>query len=96
MWPTPTNGAAVNFFLKVLGTAVSIGAGLLASKIVDVVWKKTTGKDSPKSDVDMENSLRSTLVFAVVSGTVSAVIRVLSQRGTQHAITRFGKTRDLV
>jgi hypothetical protein len=79
-----------------LGTAVSIGSGLLASKIIDVVWKKTTGKDSPKSDDDMENSLRSALVFAVVSGAVSAIIRVLSQRGTQHAITRFSKTRDVV
>jgi hypothetical protein len=86
----------VNFFLKVLGTAVSIGAGLLASKIVDVVWKKTTGKDSPKRDDDMENSLRSTLVFAVVSGAVSAIIRVLSQRGTQHAIARYSKTRGIV
>jgi hypothetical protein len=79
-----------------LGTAVSIGAGLLASKIVDVVWKKTTGKDSPKRDDDMENSLRSTLVFAVVSGAVSAIIRVLSQRGTQHAIARYSKTRGIV
>ena len=86
----------MNFFLKILGTAVSIGSGLLASKIIDVVWKKTTGKDSPKGDDDMENSLRSALVFAVVSGAVSASIRVLSQRGTQHAISRFGKTRDLV
>lgn len=86
----------MNFFLKVLGTAVSIGAGLLASKMIDVVWKKTTGKDSPKRDDDMENSLRSTLVFAVVSGAVSAVIRVLSQRGTQHALARYSKTRDLV
>jgi hypothetical protein len=79
-----------------MGTAVSIGSGLLASKIIDFVWKKATGKDSPKQDDDLENSLRSTLVFALVSGAVSTVIRVLSQRGTQHAIARFTKTRDMV
>jgi hypothetical protein len=86
----------VNVFLKILGTGVSIGSGLLASKIIDMVWKKTTGKDSPKRDDDMENTLRSTLAFALVSGAVSTVIRVLSQRGTQHAIARFTKTRDIV
>ncbi|MCG2623211.1 DUF4235 domain-containing protein [Arthrobacter sp. I2-34] len=86
----------MNFVLKALGTGVSIGAGLLASKLLDVVWKRATGKDSPKKDDDMENSLRSVLVFAVVSGAVSAIIRVLSQRGTQHAIARFSKTRDIV
>ncbi|NKX55236.1 DUF4235 domain-containing protein [Arthrobacter mobilis] len=83
-------------FFKVMGTLVSIGTGLLASKVIDVVWKKATGKDSPKRDDDMENSLRATLAFALVSGAVSTVIRVLSQRGTQRAIARFTKTRDLV
>ena len=86
----------MNFVLKALGTGVSIGAGLLASSSSTWCGKQTTGKDSPKNDDDMENSLRSVLVFAVVSGAVSAIIRVLSQRGTQHAIARFSKTRDMV
>ncbi|NKX50045.1 DUF4235 domain-containing protein [Arthrobacter deserti] len=86
----------MNVFLRVMGTGVSIGSGLLASRIIDAIWKKDTGKDSPKQDDDMENTLRATLAFALVSGAVSTVIRVLSQRGTQRAITRFTKTRDLV
>ncbi|MFD1211879.1 DUF4235 domain-containing protein [Arthrobacter sp. GCM10027362] len=86
----------MNVLFKLMGTGVSIGSGLLASKIIDMVWKKVTGKDSPKHDDDLENSLRSTLVFALVSGAVSTVIRVLSQRGTQRAIARYTKTRSLV
>jgi hypothetical protein len=87
----------MHLILKLLGTGVSIGAGLAGAKLIDIIWKMVTGKDSPKQDTDaMENTLRATLVFAVISGAVSAMIRVLSQRGTQQAINRFTKTRDLV
>ncbi|EMY32532.1 hypothetical protein D477_019698 [Arthrobacter crystallopoietes BAB-32] len=87
----------MHLILKLLGTGVSIAAGLAGAKLIDIVWKLVTGKESPKQDTEaMENTLRSTLVFALISGGVSAMIRVLSQRGTQQAINRFTKTRDLV
>jgi hypothetical protein len=87
----------MNLILKLLGTGVSIAAGLAGAKLIDFAWKAVTGKESPKQDTDaMENTLRATVVFALISGGVSAMIRVLSQRGTQHAINRFTKTRDLV
>lgn len=86
----------MSMVLKLLGTLVSIAAGLAGAKLIDILWKAVTGEDSPKHDDDMENSLRATLAFAVISGTVSAIIRVLSQRGTMQAVNRFNRTRDMV
>jgi hypothetical protein len=40
--------------------------------------------------------LRSALTFALISASVSAIIQVLANRGTQRAITRFAKTQDIV
>jgi hypothetical protein len=82
--------------VKVFGTGVSIGAGLLASKVVNVVWQKTTGKEVPKRDDDLENSLRSALAFALISGAVGTTIQVLAKRGTARAIRHFEKTREVV
>jgi Protein of unknown function (DUF4235) len=87
----------VNLILKLMGTGVSIAAGLASAKLIDIVWKLVTGRESPKQDTDaIENTLRATLLFALISGAVSAVVRVLSQRGTQQAINRFNRTRELV
>lgn len=81
---------------KIIGTLVSLGAGILGAKIVDAIWEKSTGEASPKSTEGLENTLRSTIVFALISGAVRTLIQALANRGTQKAITRFSKTRDQV
>ncbi|WP_427015666.1 DUF4235 domain-containing protein [Pseudarthrobacter sp. P1] len=86
----------MNVVFKLLGIAVSLGAGFAANKLVDAVWEKSTGNKPPKDGSDLENSLRSALVFALVSSAVAAVIQVLAGRGTQRAIARFNKTPDEV
>jgi hypothetical protein len=86
----------MNLLIKLFGTGVSIGAGFVATKLVNALWEKSTGKKPPKGHDDMEASLRSALTFALVSATVSAVIQVLAGRSTQRAISRFSKTQDIV
>lgn len=81
----------MNVVFKLLGTAVSLGAGFVASKVVDTVWEKSTGNKPPKDGADLENSLRSALTFALVSSAVAAVLQVLAGRTTQKAIARFNK-----
>ncbi len=81
----------MNIVFKLLGTGVSLGAGFVASKLVDTIWKKSTGDEPPKDGADLENSLRSALAFALVSSVVAAVIQTLAQRTTQKAIARFNK-----
>ncbi|ELT44078.1 DUF4235 domain-containing protein [Arthrobacter nitrophenolicus] len=87
----------MNFFIKLLGTGISLLAGFAGTKAVDVIWEKTTGRKPPKGDKeDVPTTLRTALTFALVSASVSAVIQVLTNRGTQRAITRFAKSQDVV
>lgn len=85
----------MNVVFKLLGVGMSVGAGFIGTKLVDFLWEKITGEAPPKSKDGLENTLRSALVFAIISGAVSTTIQVLTNRSTQKAIERFAKTRDL-
>ncbi len=87
----------MNLFIKLLGTGISLLAGFAGTKAVDVVWEKSTGRKPPKGDEDdVPTTLRTALTFALISASVSAIIQVLANRGTQRAITRFAKSQDIV
>ncbi|WP_372697222.1 DUF4235 domain-containing protein [Arthrobacter sp. JSM 101049] len=89
----------MNVLLKVFGSVMSIGAGFLGGKLVDVVWEKATGVNPPKpgdADAQAQATLRQALGFAVVSAVVAAVIQVMTNRGTQRTIRHFNKTVDEV
>ena len=87
----------MNTMIKLLGTGISLLAGFAGTKLVDTVWEKSTGKRPPKGhDDDVPTTLRSAMTFALISASVSAVIQVLANRGTQRAITRFAKSQDIV
>ncbi|CAH0233851.1 hypothetical protein SRABI83_02695 [Arthrobacter sp. Bi83] len=87
----------MSFFIKLLGTGISLLAGFAGTKAVDTIWEKTTGRKPPKGGKDdVPTTLRSALTFALISASVSAIIQVLANRGTQRAITRFAKTQDIV
>lgn len=89
----------MNLILKLLGTAVSFGAGFAGSKILDTVWLKATGQKPPKpgdEEAQAEASLRQAVGFAVASAVVASVIQVLTKRGTDNAITYFKRTADEV
>ncbi|MUK00596.1 DUF4235 domain-containing protein [Vibrio cholerae] len=85
----------MNVVFKLLGVGMSVGAGFVGTKLVDFLWEKITGEAPPKSKDGLENTLRSALVFAIISGAVSTTVQVLTNRSTQKAIERFNKTRDL-
>ncbi|WP_285727520.1 DUF4235 domain-containing protein [Psychromicrobium xiongbiense] len=85
----------MSLIIKLLAAAISFGAGFAANKLVDTVWTKTTGNAPPKDSENLEHSLRSAIIFAVVSASVAAIIQTLTSRGTQRAIAKFKNTRDL-
>jgi hypothetical protein len=85
----------MNPIFKLMGVGLGIGAGLVGTQVVDFIWKRVTGNEPPKDTEGLENSLRSALVFAVISGTVSTTIRVLTNRTTQQAIRRYERTRHI-
>ncbi|MCU1530760.1 MAG: hypothetical protein JWO49_331 [Arthrobacter sp.] len=87
----------MNIVIKLLGTGISLLAGFAGTKLVDAVWERTTGNKPPKGhDENIPTTLRSALTFALISATVSAIIQVFANRGTQRAITRFAKSKDIV
>lgn len=87
----------MSFFIKLAGTGISLLAGFAGTKAVDTIWEKTTGRKPPKGGKDdVPTTLRSALTFALISASVSAIIQVLTNRGTQRAITRFAKSQDIV
>lgn len=85
----------MNVIFKLMGVGLGLGAGLVGTQAVDFIWKRVTGNEPPKDTEGLENSLRSALVFAVISGTVSTTIRVLTNRTTQRAIRRYENTRHI-
>lgn len=82
-------------FFKLMGVGLGLVAGLVSTQAIDFLWKRITGNEPPKDQDGLENSLRSALVFAVVSGAVSTTIRVLTNRTTQRAIHRYQNTRNI-
>ncbi|GAC1596212.1 MAG: hypothetical protein NVS3B6_02430 [Pseudarthrobacter sp.] len=86
----------MNVLIKLLGTGISLAAGFAGTKLVNAVWEKSTGNKPPTGKEDTPTSLRSALTFALISASVSTIIQVLANRGTQRAITRFAKTQDIV
>ncbi|GAC1449549.1 MAG: hypothetical protein NVS1B16_13360 [Pseudarthrobacter sp.] len=86
----------MNVLIKLLGTGISLAAGFAGTKLVNAVWEKSTGNKPPTGKEDTPTSLRSALTFALISASVSTIVQVLANRGTQRAITRFAKTQDIV
>lgn len=84
----------MDVIFRLLGAGLSVGAGFVGTKLVDALWEKLTGNAPPRKD-GIEDSIRTTLVFALISGAVNTLIQVLTSRGTQRAIERFAKSRGL-
>ena len=67
----------MNLLIKLLGTAISIGAGFVGTKVVNAVWEKSTGRKAPTGkDEDTPTSLRSALTFALISASVIWLSRI--------------------
>ncbi|MCB4208454.1 DUF4235 domain-containing protein [Arthrobacter sp. UM1] len=82
--------------IKLIGTGASIGAGFASTKLVNVIWEKTTGNRAPKKGQDAEQSFVQAVTFAVVSAAVTAVFTQLVRRGEAKAIRTFNKSQKEV
>lgn len=77
---------------RLVRTGVSIGAGFVATKAVEAIWKAATGDNqAPTTDDDQVTLLR-VVTFATISAGVSALLEVGSQRLVSKALDRTGKT----
>ena len=65
---------------KVLGTGAAIGAAAVARRLVTSGWTATTGKEPPANPEDPEVSWPEAVGWAVVSGALIGVARLLATR----------------
>ena len=65
---------------KILGTGGAIAAGIVARKLVTTGWIAATGKEPPVNPEDPEVSWPEAIGWAVASGAVIGVARLLAAR----------------
>jgi hypothetical protein len=65
---------------KVLGTGAAVGAAMVAKKLVASGWTAATGKEPPDNPEDPDVSWQEAIGWAVVSGAVIQVARLIATR----------------
>ena len=65
---------------KVLGTSAAIGAAVMARKLVAGGWTSATGKAPPANPEDPEVSWPEAIGWAMTSGAVIGMARLLATR----------------
>jgi hypothetical protein len=65
---------------KILGTGAAVGAATVARKVVTSGWIAATGKEPPANPEDPEVSWPEALGWAMTSGAVIGVARLLASR----------------
>jgi hypothetical protein len=73
---------------KVLGTGGAIVAAVVARKLVTSGWTAVTGKEPPANPEDPEVAWPEAVGWAVASGAVIAVARLLATRKAAAYYTR--------
>ena len=66
---------------KILGTGAAVGAAVVAKKLVSAGWTAATGKEPPVNPENPDVSWQEAVGWAVVSGVVIQVTRVIATRG---------------
>jgi subtilisin family serine protease len=65
---------------SVFGLVSTVGAGIAARKALTAVWKMSTGKEPPSNPEHPDTEMGEALAWAVFSGIVVALARLLAQR----------------
>jgi hypothetical protein len=72
----------------VFSLASALGAAALARKTLDKSWKVATGKKPPENPADPDVEIWEAVTWAVVTGAVIALARMLAQRRAASYYTR--------
>lgn len=65
---------------KVLATGSALVAGIAAKKVLETVWEKGTGKAPPRNPESPDTTWGEAVGWAVLSGTVFALARLVATR----------------
>ena len=73
---------------KLVGTVSAIAAGVAAKKVITTGWKLATGNPPPANPEDPEVSWGEAVAFAIASGAVVGVSRLIVARKVADYWTR--------
>lgn len=77
---------------KMIGTAASLGAAVLARQATTHGWKAVMATDPPVNPEDPDTELWEAIAWAVASGAIIAVARMLATRKwTQYYARSTGR-----
>ena len=65
---------------SVFSLAAALGAATVAKKTLNTTWQKTTGKTPPANPADPDVEVWEAVTWAVVSGAIIALARMLATR----------------
>jgi hypothetical protein len=69
--------------------AAMLGAGFLVERAVTTGWKVASGHKPPTEADDVESHVGEVIAYAVVSGALIALARVLAIRGAARAYSKY-------
>ncbi len=65
---------------RIVQTAAVVVGGMLANKLVAVLWRTATGRPAPTDPSHPDLDMREAITYAVFSGTLIAIIRLIAVR----------------
>ena len=71
-----------NIVAKLATTGAAIAAGVIARKTTPGTWSFVTGKEAPDNPDDPDIDLKEAILFAILSGAIVAIARMLANRET--------------
>lgn len=74
---------------KIVQTIAVIGAGFIATKLIDVLWKQVFGHRPPTPGNEEDSPVREIVLFAAVSGAIVA----LARSGAARAAHKYSEKR---
>lgn len=69
---------------KVLNAGAMAVAGMVSGKVVDLGWKAVTGHPAPTDPDDAQTTFAELVVFAIISGALLGVARLIAQRSANR------------
>lgn len=77
-----------NIVAKILTAGAAVAASFIARKATDGTWKIVTGGDSPTNPEDPDIDIKEAIAFAVLSGALIGLARMLANRQTSKVVAK--------
>lgn len=77
-----------NMTWKLLSLGAALAASAVARKVTDGTWKFVSGGDSPTNPEDPDIEWKEAVAFALVSGAIIGLSRMLANRSAARVYTK--------